>query len=148
MFKVYKNNYQDEVNCCSTLDRFEQTLHLVWVFVWPFYKKQINVRYGIGSISMQIASHINNATNHIIAKNNCQSYFQKIEVLFFRKPQSAIWTDWKIYPCMLYHFSIGIFSIAIFPMATSLFIFLTTRPFLAQCRKQVNVIAFTYANWN
>ena len=52
-----------KVNCCSTPDRFEQTLHLVWVFLWPFYKKQVNVQCGIGSISKLIASHIHNAAN-------------------------------------------------------------------------------------
>ena len=50
-------------NCSSTPDRFEQTLHLVWVFLWPFYKKQVNVQCSIGSISMLIASHIHNAAN-------------------------------------------------------------------------------------
>ena len=46
-----------------------------------------NVRYVIGSFSMQIASHIHNAANHVIAKNICQSYLKKIEVLFSRKPR-------------------------------------------------------------
>ena len=67
-----------KVNCCSTVDRFEQTLHLIWVFLWPFFKKQVNAHCGIGSVSMPIVSHINNAANHIIAKNNCQSYFKKL----------------------------------------------------------------------
>ena len=132
-----------KVNCCSTLDGFEQFLHLVWVFLWSFYKKQINVHYGIGSISMPVASHIYNAANHVIVKNNCQSYFKKFEVLFSRKQQGAIGADWKIYPCIFYHFSIDIFSITIFQVATSLSIFSTTRPFLAQCRKQVNVIMYS-----
>ena len=130
-----------KVNFCSTLDRFEQTLHPVWVFLWPFYKKQVNVSYGICSISMQIASHIHNAANHVIAKNNCQSYFKKFQVPFSRKPQGVIKADWKI--CIFYHFSIDIFSITIFQVATSLSIFSTTRPFLAQCRKQVNVIMYS-----
>ena len=112
-----------------------------------FYKKQVNARYGIGSISMQIASHIHNPTNHVIAKNNCQSYFKKFEVLFSSQPQGAIRADWKIYPCIFYHFSVDIFSITIFQVAISLLISSTTRPFLAQCRKQVNVIMYlTYAN--
>ena len=46
-----------------------------------------NVRYGIGSTSMQIASHIHNAANHVIAKNICQSYLKKFEILFSRKPR-------------------------------------------------------------
>ena len=74
-----------KVNCCSTLNRFKQNLHLAWVFLWPFFKKQVNVHCGIGSISMPIASHIHNAANHVIANNNCISYFKKIEVLFSRK---------------------------------------------------------------
>ena len=127
--RFIKITIKTKVDCCSTLDRFEQTLHLVWVFLWPFYKKQVNVRYGIGSISMQIASHIHNAANHVIAKNNCQSYFKKVEVLFCRKPQGAISADSKIYPCIFYHFSVDIFSTTIFQVATSLSTFSTTRPF-------------------
>ena len=119
-----------KVNCCSTLVTFKQTLHLVWVFLWPFYKKQVNVRYDVGSILMQTASHIHNAANYVIAKNNCQSYFKKFEFLFSGKPQGAIRADWKICPC-------------IFQVATSLSIFSTTQPFLAQCRKQVNVIMYS-----
>ena len=132
-----------KVNCCSILDRFEKTLHLVWVILWPFYKNKVNVQYGSGSISMPVASHIHNAANHVIAKNNCQSYFKKFEVLFSRKQQGAIRADWKIYLCIFYHFSIDNFLITIFEMPTSLSIFSTTRPFLAQCRKQVNVIMYS-----
>ena len=138
--RFIKITTKTKVNCCSTLDRFEQTLHLVWIFLWPFYKKQVNVQHGIGSISMPIASHIHNAVNHIIAKNNCQSYFKRFEVLFPRKQQAVIKADWKIYPFVFYHFSIDIFSIKVFQVATSLSIFATTKPFLAQCWKQVNVI--------
>ena len=127
--RFIKITSKTQVNCCSTLHRFEQTLHLVWVFLLPFYKKQVNVRYDIGSISMQIASHMHNVANHVIAKNNCQSYFKKFEVLFSRKPQGAIRADWKIYPCIFYHFSVDIFSITIFQVATSLSIFSTTRSF-------------------
>ena len=130
-------------NSCSTLDRFEQTLHLVWLFLWQFYKKQVNVQYDIGSISMSIASHIYNAANHVIAKNNCQSYFKKFEVLFSRKQQGAIRADLKNYPCIFYQFSIDIFSITIFQVPTSLSIFSTTQLFLLQCRKQVNVVMYS-----
>ena len=92
---------------------------------------------------MQIASHIHNVGNHVIAEKNCQRCFKKFEVLFSRKPWGAIRADWKIYPCIFYHFSVGIFSIPIVQVATSLSIFSTTRPFLAQCRKQVNVIMYS-----
>ena len=85
--RFIKITTKTKVNCCSTPDEFEQTLHLVWVFLWPFYKKQVNVHYGIGSISMPIASHIHNAASDVIGKKNCQSYFKKFEVLFFRKQQ-------------------------------------------------------------
>ena len=61
--------------------------------LWPFYKNKVNVQYGSGSISMPIASHIHNAANHVIAKNNCQSYFKKFEVLFSRKQQGATRAD-------------------------------------------------------
>ena len=100
------------------------------------------VHYGIGSISMPVASHIYNAANHVIVKNNCQSYFKKSEVLFSRKQHGAIMVDWKIYPFIFYHFSINSFLITIFQVAISLSIFSTTRTFLAQCRKQVNLIMY------
>ena len=132
--RFIKITTKTKVNYCSTLDTFEQTLRLVWAFLWPFYKKQVNARYGIGSISMQTASQIHNAANHGIAKNKCQSYFKIFEVLFSRKPWGAIRADWKMYLCICYHFSIDIFSIMIFQVAIWLSIFSTT-PFLAQCRK-------------
>ena len=94
MFKVNKKDTnKTKVNCCSTLTRFEQTLHLVRVLLWSFFKKQVSVQCGIGSISMLISSHIHNAASRAIAKNNCQSYFKKFEVLFSRKQQGAIRTD-------------------------------------------------------
>ena len=58
---------------------------LLKCFYGRFFKKQVNVHCGIGSISMPIASHMHNAANHVIAKNNCQRYFKKFEVLFSRK---------------------------------------------------------------
>ena len=63
------------------------------------------VHYGIGSISMPVASHIYNAANHVIVKNNCQSCFKKFEVLFSRKQQGVIRADLKIYPCIFYNFT-------------------------------------------
>ena len=60
-------------NSCSTLDRFEQTLHLVWLFLWQFYKKQVNVQYDIGSISMSIASHIYNAANTSLQRTTAKT---------------------------------------------------------------------------
>ena len=129
--KFIKITTKKKVNCCSALDKFEQTLHFAWVFLWPFYKKEVHVRYGIDSVLMHIASHIHNVANHVIAKNNCQSYCKKFEVLFSRKPRSVIRADWKIYPCIFYHLSLDIFSITVFQVATSLSIFSKTRPFFA-----------------
>ena len=100
--RFIKVTSKTKVNCCSTLDRFEQTFHHVWVFLWPFFKNQVNVHCGIGSISMPIASHIHNAANYVVAKNNCQSYSKKCEILFSRKEQGAIRTDWKIHPCIFH----------------------------------------------
>ena len=107
MFKVNKKDIsKTKVNCCNTLVRFEQTLHLVWVLLWPFFEKQVNVQCGIGRTSMLISSHIHDAVNCAIAKNSWQSYFKKFEVLFSRKQQGAIRTDWKIYSCIFYHLCI------------------------------------------
>ena len=102
-------------------------------FYGRFSKKQVNVRRGIGSILMSITSNIHNAANHAIAKNSCQSYFKKLEILFSRKPQGAIRADRKILSCIFYHLCI---VVAIFQVITSLSIFSTTRPSLALYRKQ------------
>ena len=94
MFKVNeKDTSKTRVNCCSTLVRFEQNLHLARVFLWSFSAKQVNVRCGIGSFLMSITSHIHNADNHAIAKNSCQKYFKKFEFFFSRKQQGATRTD-------------------------------------------------------
>ena len=45
--RFIKVTTKTKVNWYSTLEKFEQTLHLVWVFLWPFYKKSVNVQYGI-----------------------------------------------------------------------------------------------------
>ena len=80
--RFIKITTKTKVNCCSTLDRFEQTLHLVWVFLWPFYKKQVNVRYGIGSISMQIASHIHNAANTSLQRTTAKATLKNLRFSF------------------------------------------------------------------
>ena len=131
-----------KVNCCSTLDRFEQILHLVWVFLWPFYKKQVNVQYGIGSISMPISSYIHNAAH----PRHYQSYFKKTEVPFSRKQQGAIRAEWKIYPYIFYHFSIDIFSITIFQVTFD--IFNNTTFFGTMQKTDECIYVFTYTNWN
>ena len=84
------------------------------------FEKQVNVQCGIASISMLISSHIHNAANCVIAKNNWQSYFKKFEVFFSRKQQGAIRLDWKIYSCIFYHLCI---MVTIFQVANSLLIF-------------------------
>ena len=81
------------------------------------FEKQVNVQYGIGSISMLISWHILNAANCAIAKNSWQSYFKKFEVFFSRKQQGAIRTDWKIYSCIFYHLCI---MVTILQVANSL----------------------------
>ena len=89
-----------------------------WVILWSFFEKQINVQCGIGSISMLIFPPIHNATNRAIAKNSWQRYFEEFAVLFSRKQQGAMRTDWKIYSCIFYHLCI---MVTIFQMPTSLF---------------------------
>ena len=124
MWKVFKVNKKDtsktRVSCCSTIVRFDQTLHLVWVLLWPFLEKHVNVRCGIGSNLMSITSHIHNEPNHAIAKKSCQSYLKKIEFLFSRKPQGAIRTDWHILSCTFYHLSSGYLTFDIFSNTTFL----------------------------
>ena len=89
-----------------------------WVILWPFFEKQINVQCGIGSISMLIFPPIHNAANRAIAKNSWQRYFEEFAVLFSRKQQGAMRTDWIIYSCIFYHLCI---MVTIFQMPTSLF---------------------------
>ena len=85
-----------------------------WVILWSFFEKQINVQCGIGSISMLIFPPIHNATNRAIAKNSWQRYFEEFAVLFSRKQQGAMRTDWKIYSCIFCHLFImvTIFQVA------------------------------------
>ena len=133
VFKVYKKDTsKTRVNCCNAFVRFEQTLHLVWVLLWPFFEKQANVRCGIGSILMSITSDIQNAANHAIGKNSCHSCFKKLEVLFSRKLQGAIRTDWKIYLA----FSATLNNGKDFSRGYLTFDILNKRPSLAQYRKQ------------
>ena len=120
-----------------------------WVILWPFFEKQINVQCGIGSISMLIFPPIHNAANRAIAKNSWQRYFEEFAVLFSRKQQGAMRTDWKIYSCIFYHLCI---MVTIFQMPTSLFstfFDIFNNNTLVQYRKQMkrNYI-FTYAIWN
>ena len=83
-------------------------------------EKQVNVQRSIGSISMLISSHIHNAVNYAIAKNNWQSYFKKLEIFYSRKQQGAIRTVWKIYSYIFYHLCI---MVIIFQVANSHSIF-------------------------
>ena len=76
--RFIKVTSKTKVNCCCTLDRFEQTLNLVLVLLWLFS----NVHCGTGSISMSMASHIHNVANFVIAKNNCQGYFKNLRFSF------------------------------------------------------------------
>ena len=82
---IKQNASKTNVNCCSTLVRFEQTLHLAWVLLWLLPKKQVNVQCGNDSIPMLISSHIHNAAIRAIAKNSWQGCFEKFEVLCSRK---------------------------------------------------------------
>ena len=135
-----------KVNSCSTLIRFEQTLYLVWLLLWSFFKQQLNIRCNTGTASMLIASHIHNAPNCAIVKSSYQTFFEKFEVLFSTKQQGAIRSNWKIYSCIFYHLCI---MVIIFKVATSLSIFSTTRSSLVQYRKQMKCnYILTYTNWN
>ena len=137
-----------KANGCSILVRFEQTLHLIWVLLWLYFEKKVNVQCGIGNISMLISSQIHNAANRVIAKNIWQRYFKKFEVLFSIKQQGAIRTDWEIYflpPCLTIFYNC--IMVTIFQLPASLSIFSTIIPFLAQYRKQMKSNSlFTYAN--
>ena len=120
MWKVFKVNKKDtskaKVNCCSTLYVRTNFTPCLSVFM-AVSEKQVNVQYGICSISILISSHIHNAAKRAIAKNSWQSYFKKIKVFFSRKQQGAKRTYWKIYCCIFYHLCI---IVTIFQVANSL----------------------------
>ena len=80
--RFIKITTKTKVNCCSTLDRFEQMLDLVWVFLWPFHKKQVNVQYGISSISMAIASHIHNTANTSLQRTTAKATSKNLRFSF------------------------------------------------------------------
>ena len=107
--------------------KFEQTLHLVSVFLLHFYK-QANVRCSIGSISRPIPSRDHNTTNQEIARDRCQSYFRKLGNFFSGKQEGAGRTDQKTYSLLIYDFCM---TVGIFKVATSLSKFSTTLPSLA-----------------
>ena len=75
-----------------------------------------------------------NSGNHkvadqAVAMDSYQSYFRKLDIFFSGKQQGAIRTDQKMYCLLLYHFCK---VVRIFEVATSLSIFSTTGPSLAQ----------------
>ena len=128
MWKVFKVNKKTLVRRKSIVVvhfvRFEQTLHLVWLLLWPFSKSKLmsSVLFAVFQYShtLAVSSVIHNAANCAIAKNRWQSYFKRFEVFFSRKQQGAIRTDWKIYSCIFYHLCI---MVTIFQVANSLSIF-------------------------
>ena len=69
-----------------------------------------------------------------LPKNDRQIYFRKTEVLFSRKKQCAIRTDWLIYSCIFYHLCI---MVRIFQAANSFSTFSTTIHPFTQYRKQM-----------
>ena len=84
---------------------------------------------GIGSISRPRSPRNHKAVvDQAIAMNSYQSYFKKLDILS-GKQQGAITTDRKVYCLLLYDFCM---VVTIFKVATSLSIFPTTRPSLAQ----------------
>ena len=110
MWKVFKVNKKDSakarVNCCSTLSRFKQTLHLVWVLLWSFFEKQANFCCGIWSILISITSQIPNAANHAIAKNSCKRFSLTLSFLENNKVQKQTLTE-KFYLAFSTSFASG-----------------------------------------
>ena len=118
MWKVFRANKKDtsktKVNCCSTLVRFEQTLHLVWVLLWPFLKSKYMSRVVLAVFQCWYPHTLIMQPTAPLQKNSWQSYFKKFEVFFSRKERGAIRSDWKIYSCIFYHLCkmVTIFQVA------------------------------------
>ena len=68
-----------------------------------------------------------------------QGYFRKLDNFFSGKQQGAVRTDQKNYYLLIYDFWM---VVRIFKVATSLSIFSTTLPSLAQQGKQMKTIKF------
>ena len=69
-----------------------------------------------------------------IAISSYQSYFGKLDIFSSGEQQGAIGTDRKIYSLLLCHFFM---VVTIYKVAELLSIFSTSRPSLAEQRKQV-----------
>ena len=74
-------------------------------------------------------SRIDKEANQAIAMDSHQNYFRKLGIFLSRKRQGAIRTDRKVYYVLLYRFFM---VVMIFKVTTSLSIFSTTGPSLAQ----------------
>ena len=108
----------------------------VSVFVAVF-DKQANICC-IDSTSRPISSRDHNATDQAMTMDRFQSYFRKRDNFFSGKQQGAVRTDQKVYS-LIYDFCM---VVRIFKVTTSLSIFSTTQPSLAQQRKQMKTIKF------
>ena len=110
------------------------------VFVAVF-DKQANI-HCIDSTSRPISSRYRNATDQAMAMDRFQSYFRKRDNFFSGKQKDAVRTGQKVYS-LIYDFCM---VVRIFKVTTSLSIFSTTRPCLAQQRKQMKTIKFDNTN--
>ena len=100
--------------------RFEQTLHLVWVLLWPFtkIKQMFSVVLTVfqwwypRTFIMQPTAPLQRTADKATSKN--------LKFSFLKKQQGAIRTDWEIYSCIFYHLCI---IVMIFQVANSVSIF-------------------------
>ena len=102
-------------------------------FYCCFRFKQANFRCSISSISKPISWCNHNATDQAIAMDRYQSYFRKVNI-FSVKQKGAVRNDQKVYSHLIYDFCMRVKT---FKVATSLYIFSTTQPSMAQQRKQM-----------
>ena len=116
---------------------FNKIFNLLHCFNCHF-DKQANIRCSTGNISRPISLRDRNTTDQAIAMDRHQSYFRKRYHFFSGKKQGAVRTDQNIYT-LIYNFFI---VVKIFKIVTSLSIFSTVRPSLAQQRKLMKTINF------
>ena len=100
--RFIKITTKTKANCCSTLARFEQTLHLFLSIFMVVSQPPLYWLY-FNAVSFTYSWFCQ--PRH--CKEQLQSYFKKCEIVFSRKQQGAMRTDWKNYPCIFYRFSIG-----------------------------------------
>ena len=125
MWKVFKVNKKKTLVRQKSIVvvhfvRFEQTLYLVWVLLWPFSKSKEMSNVVLAVFQCWYPHTFIRHPTVSLQKTADKTTSKNLKLFFFRKQQGAIRTDLKIYSCIFYHFCI---MVRIFQVANSPSIF-------------------------